>query len=44
MIAALDKKHVWHPFTQQSEWEASDPLVIKSAKGVWLTDEKPVDT
>jgi adenosylmethionine---8-amino-7-oxononanoate aminotransferase len=36
-LAALDKKHVWHPFTQQAEW---DPLVITSAKGVRLTDDK----
>lgn len=39
-LAALDKKHVWHPFTQQSEWEKSDPLIIRSAKGVWLTDTR----
>ncbi len=31
----LDLKYVWHPFTQQSEW---DPLVIAKAKGVYLYD------
>ncbi len=35
---ALDKTYCWHPFTQQEEWEQSDPLVITSGKGVWLTD------
>jgi len=39
-VRVLDQKHVWHPFTQQSEWEASDPLVIRSAKGVWLKDDR----
>lgn len=39
-LPALDKKHVWHPFTQQSEWEKGEPLVIRSGKGVWLTDVK----
>lgn len=33
-----DKKHVWHPFTQQQDWEKSDPLIIQSAKGAYLTD------
>jgi adenosylmethionine-8-amino-7-oxononanoate aminotransferase len=37
-IASLDKKFLWHPFTQQSEWEKGDPIVIRSAKGSTLTD------
>lgn len=37
-IAALDQKYLWHPFTQQSEWEKGDPLVVRSAKGAILTD------
>jgi len=35
-----DKKYVWHPFTQQTEWGAREPVIIKSGKGVWLTDTK----
>ena len=26
--AELDKRHVWHPFTQMREWSAGEPLVI----------------
>ena len=37
-IAALDQKYLWHPFTQQSEWEKGAPIVIRSAKGSILTD------
>ena len=33
-----DLKHVWHPFTQADEWEASPPLVIDRAEGTWLFD------
>ncbi|HJN75853.1 MAG TPA: adenosylmethionine--8-amino-7-oxononanoate transaminase [Myxococcota bacterium] len=36
--ADLDLKHVWHPFTQADEWEASAPLVIERAEGAWLFD------
>lgn len=36
----IDKKHCWHPFTQQETWTSSDhqPLMIDSGKGVWLYD------
>lgn len=37
-IANLDTRYLWHPFTQQSEWERGNPLVIRSAKGSILTD------
>lgn len=39
-IAILDQKYLWHPFTQQSEWEKGEPIVIRSAKGAILTDRK----
>lgn len=39
-LASLDKKHVWHPFTQQREWDSRDPIVIRSGEGVWLKDDK----
>ena len=34
----LDKKYVWHPFTQMYEWMQSDPLVIERAEGNYLID------
>ncbi len=34
---AIDKKHVWHPFTQ--ELTAPDPILIKGAKGSILYKE-----
>jgi len=39
-VAILDKKYLWHPFTQQSEWEQGHPFVVDRAKGVYLFDEK----
>ena len=34
-----DFEHVWHPFTQASEWEASgEPLIIERAEGCTLID------
>jgi adenosylmethionine-8-amino-7-oxononanoate aminotransferase len=39
-VEELDKKYLWHPFTQQSEWEKGDPIVIRSAKGSILTDAR----
>ncbi len=39
-LARWDKKFVWHPFTQHAEWDARDPVVIQSGKGVWLRDTK----
>ena len=35
---ALDKTHVWHPFTQMGEWMDSPQLVIERGKGVYLFD------
>lgn len=39
-IVALDKRHVWHPFTPMSEWCAEDhePLVIARGRGAMLED------
>lgn len=37
-LAAWDQRYVWHPFTQQAEWAGRDPVIIDSAKGVWLRD------
>lgn len=37
-LVALDKAHVWHPFTQMQGWMASEPLVIDRGEGCWLID------
>lgn len=29
---------VWHPFTQQSVWEADDPIVVDRAEGMYFWD------
>lgn len=36
--ALLDKKFVWHPFTQMRDWIRDDILVIDRGEGVWLYD------
>src|SRR5688500_5995104 len=37
-LRALDKAHVWHPFTPMKLWAESDPLVITAADGMHLID------
>ena len=37
-LAALDKAHVWHPFTPMKQWRESSPLVIERAQGPYLFD------
>ncbi len=39
-LTAWDKRYLWHPFTQQTEWAGREPLVIESGEGVWLKDAK----
>lgn len=36
-LTELDKRVLWHPFTQMAEWS---PLVIASAEGAFLIDEQ----
>ncbi|MBF0531600.1 MAG: adenosylmethionine--8-amino-7-oxononanoate transaminase [Candidatus Omnitrophica bacterium] len=36
--AGLDKKFVWHPFTQMRDWLEDEPLMIASAQGSYLYD------
>ena len=40
-LVALDKRHLWHPFTPMQEWCAPDhdPLIITRGEGVWLWDQ-----
>ena len=37
-IVALDRAHAWHPFTQATEWNAEEPVVIAGGDGVRLRD------
>jgi adenosylmethionine-8-amino-7-oxononanoate aminotransferase len=37
-IVALDKAHVWHPYTPMDAWERTDPIVVARAEGAWLED------
>lgn len=39
-IRQWDAEHVWHPFTQMREYLASDPLVVVSAEGNYLIDDR----
>jgi len=39
-LAALDRRYVWHPFTQMREWVESDPLVIVGGQGCYLIDSE----
>jgi adenosylmethionine-8-amino-7-oxononanoate aminotransferase len=34
-LIALDRQHLWHPFTQAAT--APDPIPIRNAEGAWLT-------
>lgn len=37
-LRAWDRAHLWHPFTPQADWAASEPLVIDRGEGVYLYD------
>lgn len=37
-LADWDRQYVWHPFTQHSLWNQSDPLIIVAAEGEYLID------
>lgn len=39
-LELLDKKFVWHPFTQMKDWVKDDIVVIESGKGNYLYDTK----
>jgi adenosylmethionine---8-amino-7-oxononanoate aminotransferase len=38
--AELDHRHLWHPFTPQSEWCREEPLVIERGEGARLVDSR----
>src|SRR5688572_2943165 len=37
-LRALDRQHLWHPFTPMKLWLESEPLVITAADGMHLID------
>ena len=37
-LAEMDKKCLWHPFTQMKDWFEEKPLIIDRAKGSYLID------
>src|SRR4030042_486935 len=37
-LIGLDKQYLWHPFTQMKQWLQSEPVVIESGDGFYLTD------
>jgi adenosylmethionine-8-amino-7-oxononanoate transaminase len=37
-LEKLDKKYVWHPFTQMQDWEKEPQIIIESGEGSTLTD------
>jgi len=37
-LIELDKKYLWHPFTQMADWLKSEPIIIEAAEGFYLID------
>ncbi|MHB0946634.1 MAG: adenosylmethionine--8-amino-7-oxononanoate transaminase [Sedimentisphaerales bacterium] len=37
-LVSLDKKYLWHPFTQMKVWIEDEPIVIESGDGFYLID------
>src|SRR5262249_28306702 len=41
-LLALDRAHLWHPFTQMQGWieppEGDEPVIIDHARGAWIFD------
>lgn len=39
-ILATDRNHIWHPFTQQKDYENRDHIIITRGEGIFLYDEQ----
>ena len=37
-LKAIDKRYIWHPFTQMQDWMREEPLIIEEGKGAWVKD------
>ena len=40
MSARLDRRYLWHPFTQMREWVRREPIVIVEGRGAVLRDAR----
>ncbi|MEW6110217.1 MAG: adenosylmethionine--8-amino-7-oxononanoate transaminase [Nitrospirota bacterium] len=37
-LEETDKKYIWHPFTQMSEWEKDRPIIISEGRDCFIKD------
>jgi adenosylmethionine---8-amino-7-oxononanoate aminotransferase len=37
-LIELDKRYLWHPFTQMAGWLAGEPVIIERGEGFYLVD------
>ncbi|MEN6306598.1 MAG: adenosylmethionine--8-amino-7-oxononanoate transaminase [Anaerohalosphaeraceae bacterium] len=37
-LIELDKKYLWHPFTQMTDWLGGEPVIIERGEGYYLMD------
>lgn len=37
-VVALERRHVWPPYTSSERHESSDPLVVVGGEGAWIED------
>lgn len=37
-LRTLDRRHVWHPYTQMRDYEQRDPVIVANAEGVRVQD------
>lgn len=39
-LAELDKRYLWHPFTQMKEWREEQPIIITEGRDCFLKDAR----
>jgi adenosylmethionine-8-amino-7-oxononanoate aminotransferase len=39
-LVAADRAHLWHPFTQQRDWEREEPVIVERGEGTDLIDTR----
>jgi adenosylmethionine-8-amino-7-oxononanoate aminotransferase len=39
-LEELDRRHVWHPFTQMDDWADGEVVVIERGEGCYLIDAR----
>jgi adenosylmethionine---8-amino-7-oxononanoate aminotransferase len=39
-LVAADRRHLWHPFTQQRDWAREEPVIVERAEGTDLIDTR----